>query len=165
MSTKNKNPFHGCSSSRHLDILETFSRYMGRNQMHNGIGSLLFQRILITLKIKNLSSSTKPFRIWHLSLSTFPSLTTPFHGISSHLEIFQACFFLRSFELGNACICVCVHIHFFFFLLNHLKVNCSTEALFDISTFTLKTRTFSSTIIIPLPHPRNIMWLQYLNYI
>lgn len=140
---------------------------MGRNEMHNGIKQSLASKDshYPGKKIKYLSSSTKHFRIWYLSTSMFLSPTTPSHWLSSHLEIFQACFFPRSFVLANVCMYIYVCTYTNFLLLNHLKVNCNMVALFDISAFILKTRTFSSIIIIPLPHSRNLMWLQYLNYI
>lgn len=104
---------------------------MGRNEMHRGIRQSLASKDshYPGEKIKNQSSSTKHSRIWRLSSSTFLSLTTPSRWLSSHLETFQASFFLRSFTLANVYTYIYVYTYTYFFLLNYLKVNCSTVAL------------------------------------
>lgn len=118
-------------------------------------------------KKKSLLSLIRPFRIWRLSVSALPSLSTS-QWLLLCLEICHACFFRRSFALvrvyTHTHACMCLYTYTYFFLAEPFESklqHCSIIRYFSI--YFLKTRTLSTIIIIPLPHPRNLTWLQYLN--
>lgn len=124
MSTRNKNPFHGCSNPRDLG---TLPRYMGRNEMKNGIlkhesdhVSPLLQRILITLKRKE-----KIFVIFNKTLQDLAPvcLCTPIpqhFSVASFMFGNMPCLFLPQVLRTCACIYaytrmyVSIYIYIFF---------------------------------------------------